>query len=206
MRLSGLRADYAATFGGQGLPVGGGGVYTADPDGGGALCAPLPPAAVDVPLRCAYAPADQRLQPGEAVNFGYMINPPDGRAGMMPDGRNNAACSLCYTVSDASGPVAEYEVPAGLAGGRRTLDAHAGPGPGARRRAGAAVYGDGHAVRGAHARRRPAAPGQRRPPGPAERGLRHRRKMTPRRRVPAACWRGNVFFIVAPLRCGRLLL
>ena len=94
--------------------MGGGGVYTADPDSGGALCAPLPPAAVDVPLRCAYAPADQRLQPGEGVNFGYMINPPDGRAGMMPDGRNNAACSLCYTVSDVNGPVAEYEVPAGL--------------------------------------------------------------------------------------------
>lgn len=107
VRLDGIRPAYARTYGGQGMPVGGGGLFTA----AGVQGAAFAPTAVDLPLRCAFAPADQTLAPGAAVNFGYMLRPP-GAAG-LPDGVNNALCDLCYTISDETGPVAVYEVPAG---------------------------------------------------------------------------------------------
>ena len=124
VRVCGLRADYAATYGGCGVSAGSGGVYLAGDDGTQPVCcATFPAAAADIPLRCAYAPADQTLTAEQEVNFGYMINPPGGSAGSMPDGHNNAWCTVRYTVSDAEGPVAEYTVPAGTAvsGGSWTL-------------------------------------------------------------------------------------
>lgn len=124
VRLSGLRADYAATFGGCGIAAGTGGLYAAADGGTQPVClAGFPAAAADIPLRCTYAPADQTLTAEQEVNFGYMINPPGGNAGNIPDGKNNAWCTVCYTVSDTDGPVAEYTVPAGTAmsGGSWTL-------------------------------------------------------------------------------------
>lgn len=124
VRLSGLRADYAATFGGCGITAGTGGLYTAANGSTQPVClADFPAAAADIPLRCTYAPADQTLTAEQEVNFGYMINPPGGNAGNIPDGKNNAWCTVCYTVSDADGPVAEYTVPAGsaMSGGSWTL-------------------------------------------------------------------------------------
>ena len=115
VRVRGLRADYAETFGGCGVTAGSGGVYF--PENGGTqpvCCAAFPAAAADIPLRCSYAPADQTLTAEQEVNFGYMINPPGGNAGNMPDGHNNAWCTVRYTVSDGTGPVAEYTVPAGI--------------------------------------------------------------------------------------------
>lgn len=107
VRLDGVRPAYARTYGGQGVPVGGGGLY----DAAGTQGAAFWPTAVDLPLRCAYAPADQQLQPGEAINFGYMLRPP-GAAG-LPDGINNAQCRVTYTVADAAGTAAVYTVEAG---------------------------------------------------------------------------------------------
>lgn len=124
VRLYGLKADYAATFGGCGVQAGTGGLYTAADGGTQPVClADFPAAAADIPLRCTYTPADQTLTAEQEVNFGYMINPPGGNAGNIPDGSNNAWCSVRYTVSDGDGPVAEYTVPAGAAmsGGRWTL-------------------------------------------------------------------------------------
>lgn len=124
VRVSALRPDYAATFGGCGVTAGTGGLYLPGTEGTQPVClARFPAAAADIPLRCTYAPADQTLTAEQEVNFGYMINPPGGGAGNMPDGRNNAWCTVRYTVSDAEGPVAEYTVPAGAAvsGGSWTL-------------------------------------------------------------------------------------
>ena len=72
-----MRPAYARSYGGQGVPVGGGGLYDAEGTQGAAFL----PTAVDFPLRCACTPADQRLDAGEAVNFGYMLRPP-GAAGL----------------------------------------------------------------------------------------------------------------------------
>lgn len=124
VRVNNLRADYAATFGGCGVTAGTGGLYSAENDGTQPVCrAAFPAAAADIPLRCTYAPADQTLTAEQEVNFGYMINPPGGGAGNMPDGHNNAWCTVRYTVSDSQGPVAEYTVPVGMAmsGGSWTL-------------------------------------------------------------------------------------
>lgn len=124
VRVSGLQPDYGATFGGCGIPAGTGGLYTAEQEGTQPVClAAFPAAAADIPLRCTYAPADQTLTARQEVNFGYMINPPGGNAGNLPDGSNNAWCTVQYTVSDQTGPVAEYTVPAATAmsGGRWTL-------------------------------------------------------------------------------------
>ena len=124
VRLSGLKPDYAATFGGCGVRAGTGGLYTAEDGDTQPVClASFPAAAADIPLRCTYAPADQTLSAEQEVNFGYMINPPGGNAGNIPDGKNNAWCTVRYTVSDDTGPVAEYTVPAAAAmsGGSWTL-------------------------------------------------------------------------------------
>lgn len=124
VRVEGIRADYAHTFGGCGVSAGTGGVYTREnPDTQPVCRATFPAAAADIPLRCTYAPADQTLTTEQEVNFGYMINPPGGGAGNMPDGKNNAWCTVCYTVSAAGSPVAEYTVPAGapMSGGQWTL-------------------------------------------------------------------------------------
>ena len=107
VRLDGVRPAYARSYGGQGVPVGGGGLYDAEGTQGAAFL----PTAVDLPLRCACNPADQRLAAGEAVNFGYMLRPP-GAAG-LPDGINNAQCRVRYTVADAAGVIAAYTVEAG---------------------------------------------------------------------------------------------
>lgn len=133
VRVEGLRPDYAATYGGCGVTAGTGGVYATKTADAQPVClAAFPAAAADIPLRCTYAPADQTLTPEEEVNFGYMINPPGG-AGNMPDGHNNAWCTVRYTVSDERGPVAEYTVPAAAAvsGGSWTLwpqESHRAPG------------------------------------------------------------------------------
>lgn len=124
VRVSGLQPDYAATFGGCGVTAGEGGLYTAEKGGTQPVClAEFPAAAADIPLRCTYAPADQTLTEQQEVNFGYMINPPGGNAGNIPDGKNNAWCTVRYTVSDKTGPVSEYTVPAAAAmsGGCWTL-------------------------------------------------------------------------------------
>ena len=124
VRVSGLQPDYAATFGGCGVTAGEGGLYAAEKGGTQPVClAGFPAAAADIPLRCTYTPADQTLTEQQEVNFGYMINPPGGNAGNIPDGKNNAWCTVRYTVSDKTGPVAEYTVPAAAAmsGGCWTL-------------------------------------------------------------------------------------
>lgn len=124
VRINGLCADYAATFGGCGVTAGSGGLYFPENGGTQSVCrAVFPAAAADIPLRCAYVPADQTLTAEQEVNFGYMVNPPGGNAGNMPDGQNNAWCTVQYTVSDAGGTVAEYTVPAGAAmsGGSWTI-------------------------------------------------------------------------------------
>ena len=124
VRVSGLKPDSAATFGGCGVTAGTGGLYTAEREDTQPVClAAFPAAAADIPLHCTYAPADQTLTTEQEVNFGYMINPPGGNAGNIPDGKNNAWCTVRYTVSDKTGPVAEYTVPAAAAmsGGSWTL-------------------------------------------------------------------------------------
>lgn len=124
VRVNGLCANYAATFGGCGVTAGTGGLYFPEKGGTQPVCrAAFPATAADIPLRCSYAPADQTLTAEQEVNFGYMINPPGGGAGNMPDGHNNAWCTVRYTVSGTDGTVAEYTVPAGAAmsGGSWTL-------------------------------------------------------------------------------------
>lgn len=111
IRVTGLR-ESEDTFGGQGAEMGQGGVLSGREDG--TFAAEFPSAAVDLPLRCRYTPRTQTLQPGQTVNFGYMLNPPDGGVGQRPDGQNNACCTVIYTVEDTAGhPVGVFTVPAG---------------------------------------------------------------------------------------------
>lgn len=110
VQMAGLRAAQS-TFGGQGIPVGSGGVVgTADDT----WYASFPEARVDLPLHCRYQPTDQQIAQGDPVNFGYMINPPRGGVGELPDGTNNAWCAVRYTVRDPDGQVMGiFSVPAG---------------------------------------------------------------------------------------------
>ena len=123
VRVTGVRPDYAATMGGQGVAAGQGGVYADVPGAGSAPWARFAPTAADIPLRCDWAPTDQTLLPGQGVNFGYRINPPSGGAGTIPDGTNNAWCELCYAISQDGRTLAEFTVPAAtpMLGGAWTL-------------------------------------------------------------------------------------
>lgn len=123
VRVTGVRPDYAATMGGQGIAAGQGGVYA---DVSGADPAPwarFAPTAADIVLRCDWAPANQTLAGGRGVNFGYMINPPAGGAGTLPDGVNNAWCQVRYTISRDGRTLAEFTVPpaAPMLGGSWTI-------------------------------------------------------------------------------------
>lgn len=123
VRIAGVRPDYAATMGGQGIAAGQGGVYADVPDADPAPWARFAPTAADIPLRCDWAPADQTLSPGRGVNFGYMINPPAGGTGTVPDGTNNAWCQVCYAISQNGQTLAEFTVPAAtpMLGGSWTI-------------------------------------------------------------------------------------
>lgn len=111
VRVTGVQPDYAATMGGQGIAAGQGGVY-ADVSGDDlAPWARFAPTAADIPLRCDWAPASQTLIEGQGVNFGYMINPPAGGTGTLPDGGNNAWCQVRYTISRGGRTLAEFTVP-----------------------------------------------------------------------------------------------
>lgn len=112
VQLVDLKPDYSATFGGQSIPAGEGGLLTEAHQN--EYFVMFPSACADLPLRADYAPVNQTLLAGQAVNFGYMLRPPQGGSGTLPDGGNNAWCDVSYTVFDAAGQtVGVFRVPAG---------------------------------------------------------------------------------------------
>ena len=115
VQVVGIRAA-AGTFGGQSVPLGHGGAVYAQDENPAAYFADVP---VDLLLRCRYAPVNQQLAPGEPVNFGYMIRPPHGDVGELPDGTNNAWCEVSYTIHDPAGQtMGVFTVPAGQSMGQ----------------------------------------------------------------------------------------
>ena len=103
VQLAGLRPARGSSFGGQGVPAGEGGVLQTVHETDYTVC--YPAVGVDLPLNAPCFPADQTIQAGQAVNFGYMLRPPHGDSSALPDGTNNAWCDAAYTVTDADGQV-----------------------------------------------------------------------------------------------------
>lgn len=103
VQLAGLRPARGSSFGGQGVPAGKGGIleHTHETE----IEIPYPMVYVDLPLNAPCFPADQQIEAGQAVNFGYMLRPPHGDGSVLPDGTNNAWCNAAYTVTDAAGRV-----------------------------------------------------------------------------------------------------
>ena len=125
VQLAGLQPARGSSFGGQGIPVGEGGVLQTVHEtdymdrGPGArregtalqtvhetdYMVRYPAVGMDLPLNAPCFPVDQTIQDGQAVNFGYMLRPPHGDSSALPDGTNNAWCNAAYTVTDANGQV-----------------------------------------------------------------------------------------------------
>lgn len=103
VQLAGLQPARGSSFGGQGIPVGEGGVLqnVHETD----YMVRYPAVGMDLPLNAPCFPVDQTIQDGQAVNFGYMLRPPHGDSSALPDGTNNAWCNAAYTVTDANGQV-----------------------------------------------------------------------------------------------------
>ena len=103
VQLAGLQPARGSSFGGQGIPVGEGGVLQTVHETD--YMVRYPAVGMDLPLNAPYFPVDQTIQDGQAVNFGYMLRPPHGDSSALPDGTNNAWCNAAYTVTDANGQV-----------------------------------------------------------------------------------------------------
>lgn len=103
VQLAGLQPARGSSFGGQGIPVGEGGVLQTVHETD--YMVRYPAVGMDLPLNAPCFPVDQTIQDGQAVNFGYMLRPPHGDSNALPDGTNNAWCNAVYTVTDANGQV-----------------------------------------------------------------------------------------------------
>ena len=103
VQLAGLQPARGSSFGGQGIPVGEGGVLQTVHETD--YMVRYPAVGMDLPLNAPCFPVDQTIQDGQAVNFGYMLRPPHGDSSALPDGTNNAWCNAAYTVTDANGQV-----------------------------------------------------------------------------------------------------
>ena len=103
VKLAGLQPARGSSFGGQGIPVGEGGVLQTVHETD--YIVRYPAVGMDLPLNAPCFPVDQTIQDGQAVNFGYMLRPPHGDSSALPDGTNNAWCNADYTVTDANGQV-----------------------------------------------------------------------------------------------------
>ena len=122
VQLAGLQPARGSSFGGQGIPVGEGGVLQTVHETD--YMVRYPAVGMDLPLNAPCFPVDQTIQDGQAVNFGYMLRPPHGDSSALPDGTNNAWCNAAYTVTDANGQVmGSFRVGAGQPVGAGRWDA-----------------------------------------------------------------------------------
>lgn len=99
VQLAGLQPARGSSFGGQGIPVGEGGILQTVHETD--YMVRYPAVGMDLPLNAPCFPVDQTIQDGQAVNFGYMLRPPHGDSSALPDGTNNAWCNAAYTVTVA---------------------------------------------------------------------------------------------------------
>jgi len=74
VQLAGLQPARGSSFGGQGIPVGEGGVLQTVHETD--YMVRYPAVGMDLPLNAPCFPVDQTIQDGQAVNFGYMLRPP----------------------------------------------------------------------------------------------------------------------------------